>query len=92
MLLAVLVGSCLISIRQLALNNQFLVNHFNVKVEIEGVIQSDPYIKTGKVVGSNRLNDQYSALFKLTKINGTKVDLPTRLKFELKNKLSIDVL
>ena len=73
MLLAVLVGSCLISIRQLALNNQFLVNHFNVKVEIEGVIQSDPYIKIGKVVGSNRLNDQYSALFKLTKINGTKV-------------------
>ena len=73
LLLAVLVGSCLISIRQLALNNQFLVNHFNEKVELEGVIQSDPYIKTGKVVGSHRLNDQYSALFKLTKINGTKV-------------------
>ena len=90
MLLAVLVGSCLISIRQLALNNQFLVDHFNQKVSIEGVIQSDPYIKIGKVVGSNRLNDQYSALFKLTKIDGTKVDLPTRLKFELKNKVAID--
>jgi competence protein ComEC len=90
LLLAVLVGSCLISIRQLALNNQFLVDHFNQKVSIEGVIQSDPYIKIGKVVGSNRLNDQYSALFKLTKIDGTKVDLPTRLKFELKNKVVID--
>ena len=90
MLLAVLVGSCLISIRQLALNNQFLVDHFNQKVSIEGVIQSDPYIKIGKVIGSNRLNDQYSALFKLTEIDGTKVDLPTRLKFELKNKVAID--
>ena len=90
MLLAVLVGSCLVSIRQLALNNQFLINHFNEKIEIEGIIQSDPYIKLGKVVGSHRLNDQYSALFKLTKINGTKVDLPTRLKFELNNKVVID--
>ena len=92
MLLAVLVGSCLISIRQLALNNQFLVDHFNQKVSIEGVIQSDPYIKIGKVVGSNRLNDQYSALFKLTKIDGTKVDLPTRLKFELINKNFFNML
>ena len=90
MLLAVLVGSCLISIRQLALNNQFLVNHFNQKVSIEGVIQSDPHIKIGQVIGSNKLNDQYSALFKLTKINGTKVDLPTRLKFGLNNEVVID--
>ena len=75
--------------RQLALNNQFLANHFNQKAEIEGVIQSDPYIKIGQVIGSNKLNDQYSALFKLTKINGTKVDLPTRLKFELNNKVVI---
>jgi competence protein ComEC len=42
------------------------------------------------VVGSNKLNDQYSALLKLTKIGQVKVDLPTRIKFDLSQQLTID--
>jgi competence protein ComEC len=42
------------------------------------------------VVGSNKLNDQYSALLKLTKIGQAKVDLPTRIKFDLSQQLTID--
>ena len=42
------------------------------------------------MVGSNKLNDQYSALLKLTKIGQAKVDLPTRIKFDLSQQLTID--
>ena len=42
------------------------------------------------MVGSNKLNDQYSALLKLTKIGQVKVDLPTRIKFDLSQQLTID--
>ena len=85
-----LVGSCVISIRQFALNNQLLISYFNTQVQIEGVIQTDPVTKEGNVVGSNKLNDQYSALLKLTKIGQVKVDLPTRIKFDLSQQLTID--
>ena len=85
-----LVGSCVISIRQFALNNQLLISYFNTQVQIEGVIQTDPVTKEGNVVGSNKLNDQYSALLKLTKIGQVKVDLPTRIKFDLSQKITID--
>jgi competence protein ComEC len=90
LLIAVLVGSCVISIRQFALNNQLLISYFNTKVQIEGIIQTDPITKEGSVVGSNKLNDQYSALLKLTKIGQVKVDLPTRIKFDLSQQLTID--
>jgi competence protein ComEC len=90
LLVAILVGSCVISIRQFALNNQLLISYFNTQVEVEGVIQTDPIAKEGNVVGSNKLNSQYSALFKLTKIGQIKVDLPTRLKFDLSQRLAID--
>ena len=90
LLIAVLVGSCVISIRQFALNNQLLISYFNTQVQIEGVIQTDPVTKEGNVVGSNKLNDQYSALLKLTKIGQVKVDLPTRIKFDLSQKITID--
>ena len=85
-----MVGSSVISIRQLALNNQILISYFNTKVQIEGIIQTDPITKEGNVVGSNKLNDQYSALLKLTKIGQVKVDLPTRIKFDLNQQLTID--
>ena len=85
-----LVGSCVISIRQFALNNQLLISYFNTQVQIEGVIQTDPVTKEGNVVGSNKLNYQYSALLKLTKIGQVKVDLPTRIKFDLSQKITID--
>lgn len=76
--------------RQIALSNQFLVDNFNEKVAVEGVIVSDPFVKNGRVSGSIRFADQYSSLFKLTKINGTNIDLPTRIKFDLSNQLEID--
>ena len=85
-----MVGSCVISIRQFALNNQLLITYFNTQVQIEGIIQTDPIAKEGNVVGSNKLNDQYSALLKLTKIGQAKVDLPTRIKFDLSQQLTID--
>jgi len=90
LLIAVLVGSCVITIRQFALNNQLLISYFNTQVEVEGVIQTDPIAKEGNVVGSSKLTAQYSVLFKLTKIGQAKVDLPTRLKFDLSQQLSID--
>ncbi|MEY4313953.1 MAG: hypothetical protein RIS93_533 [Actinomycetota bacterium] len=80
----------MVSIRQFALNNQLLVAHFGNTAEVEGVIQSDPIIKAGKIIGSKLQDDQFSVLFKLTKIEGVSVNLPTRLKYDLNSRVEID--
>jgi hypothetical protein len=63
--------------------------HFGDTAEVEGVIQSDPIIKAGKIIGSRLQDDQFSVLFKLTKIEGVSVNLPTRLKYDLNSKVGI---
>ena len=64
--------------------------HFGNTAEVEGVIQSDPIIKAGKIIGSRLQDDQFSVLFKLTKIEGVSVNLPTRLKYDLNSRIEID--
>lgn len=90
LLIAAIVGITVVGFRQAALNNQLIQSKVGTSVFVEGVIQSDPVFKSGKVNGSFRSPSQYSSLFKVTKIDGVKIDLPLRLKFDTKNKLKID--
>lgn len=83
-------GSGAIGIRQAALSSDLLLNKLNEQVLIEGVIKSDPILKTGRVVGSRKLNDGFSCLFKLLKVDGVNTDLPIRLYFDRDEKLVID--
>jgi competence protein ComEC len=85
-----IVGLSLVSFRQLSLNNQFLQNKIGSVVELEGVITTDPVFKEGVVIGSYRKPDQLSALFKLTAIDGRKINLPLRIRFNPKSELVID--
>jgi competence protein ComEC len=85
-----LVGICLVSFRQAALNNQFLKSKIGSVVRVEGVITSDPVLKEGLVIGSFRKPDQLSALFKLTAIDGRTIDLPLRIRFNPATKVEID--
>jgi len=85
-----LVGLSLVSFRQAALNNQFLQSKVGSVVRLEGVITTDPILKEGLVVGSYRKPDQLSALFKLTSIDGTRIDLPLRIRFNPSSDVEID--
>jgi len=85
-----LVGLSLVSFRQAALNNQFLQSKVGSVVRLEGVITTDPVLKEGLVIGSYRKPDQLSALFKLTSIDGTRIDLPLRIRFNLASDVEID--
>ena len=86
LLIAAIVGITVVGFRQAALNNQLIQSKVGTSVFVEGVIQSDPVFKSGKVNGSFRSPSQYSSLFKVTKIDGVRIDLPLRLKFDTKNK------
>jgi competence protein ComEC len=90
LILAALVGVVLVGFRQAALNNQFLLSKIDSHVVAEGVVLSDPILKTGQVIGSYRKPDQNSALFKLLDIDGTRVDLPLRIRFASSEKIEID--
>jgi len=74
------VGGSVISIRQAALSNELVISNFNQKVEISGVIRSDPLIKVGKIRGSIKLPDQQSFLISVNKIGKYQVKLPMRLQ------------
>ena len=85
-----LVGLSLVSFRQAALNNQFLQSKVGSVVRLEGLITTDPILKEGLVIGSYRKPDQLSALFKLTSIDGTRIDLPLRIRFNPSSDVEID--
>ena len=80
LLIALLVGGSVISIRQAALSNDLVISNFNQKVEISGSIRSDPLIKTGKIRGSTRLPDQQSFLISVNRIGKFQVKLPMRMQ------------
>ena len=90
LLIAAIVGIAIVGFRQAALNNQLIQSKIGSSVFVEGLIQSDPVFKSGKVNGSFRSPSQYSTLFKVKKIDGVKIDLPLRLKFDTRNRLQID--
>jgi len=73
-------GGSVISIRQAALSNELVITSFNQRVEIKGVIRSDPVIKTGKIRGSTRLPDQQSFLISVNQIGNHQIKLPMRLQ------------
>ena len=77
-------------IKQVTLENSYLVSNFNTTVRIEGVIRTDPVLKSGKISGSNRLSDEFSLLLKTTKINEMKLNLPIRVKHPSTDNLMID--
>ena len=77
-------------IKQATLENNYLVSNFNTTVSIEGIIRTDPVLKSGKISGSNRLNDEFSLLLKTTKINEMNLNLPIRVKFPATVNLMID--
>ena len=80
LLIALLVGGSLISIRQAALSNSFLISKFNQRVEISGVIRGDPATRAGQVRGSIKLPDQQSFLISVNKIENYAVKLPLRMQ------------
>lgn len=90
LLLAAFVAIILVSIRQAAFGNHLLQSSIGSKVAVEGVIQSDPILKQARMVGSFKSPSQFSCLFKLTQINGVKVDLPLRLRFSSDQNLLLD--
>jgi competence protein ComEC len=90
LILTFLVGIFLIWIKQSSLENQFLTSKFNQVVEIQGLVRSDPVLKSGKIFGSNRRADEYSLLIKLTQINDRKINLPARLKYNSNISLQMD--
>ncbi|NBQ60503.1 MAG: hypothetical protein EBU41_05230, partial [Actinobacteria bacterium] len=47
-------------------------------------------LKEGLVIGSYRKPDQLSALFKLTAIDGTRISLPLRIRFNPATEVEID--
>jgi competence protein ComEC len=69
-----------ISIRQAALTNNLVISNFNQKVEISGVIRSDPVIRVGKIRGSIKLPDQQSFLISVNQIGNYRVRLPMRIQ------------
>jgi competence protein ComEC len=77
-------------IKQVTLENGYLISNFNTTVSIEGVIRTDPVLKSGKISGSNRLKDEFSFIMNTTKINTTRLSLPIRVKIPQNNNLMID--
>ena len=70
----------MISIRQAALTNNLVISNFNQKVEISGVIRSDPVIRVGKIRGSIKLPDQQSFLISVNQFGNYRVRLPMRMQ------------
>jgi competence protein ComEC len=85
LLIALLVGAAAISIRQAALSHGLVTSNFNQKVEISGVIRSDPLIRVGKVRGSIKLPDQQSFLISVNQIGNYQVKLPMRMQAPIGN-------
>ena len=79
-MIALLIGGSVISIRQAALTNNLVISNFNQKVEISGVIRSDPVIRVGKIRGSIKLPDQQSFLISVNQIGNYRVRLPMRIQ------------
>ena len=79
-MIALLIGGSVISIRQAALTNNLVISNFNQKVEISGVIRSDPVIRVGKIRGSIKLPDQQSFLISVNQIGDYRVRLPMRIQ------------
>lgn len=90
LIISALVGIALVSFRQAALANQFVASKVNSFVLVEGVVLSDPVLKAGQVIGSYRKPDQKSALFKMQFLDGSRVDLPLRVRFDADQQLQID--
>lgn len=90
LIISALVGIALVSFRQAALANQFVASKINSFVFVEGVVLSDPVLKAGQVIGSYRKPDQKSALFKMQFLDGSRVDLPLRVRFDADQQLQID--
>lgn len=90
LIISALVGIALVTFRQAALNNQFLLSKMESHVVAEGIVLSDPILKTGQVIGSYRKPNQNTALFKLLNLDGTQVDLPLRIRFASSAKIEID--
>ena len=90
LIISALVGIALVSFRQAALSNQLLLSKIDSQVVAEGVVLSDPILKTGQVIGSYRKPDQNSALFKLLYLDGIRVDLPLRIRFDASESIEID--
>ena len=90
LIISALVGIALVSFRQAALSNQLLLSKIDSQVVAEGVVLSDPILKTGQVIGSYRKPDQNSALFKLLYLDGSRVDLPLRIRFDASESIEID--
>jgi competence protein ComEC len=80
LLIALLVGGSVIYIRFAALSNEAVISNFNQKVEISGVIRSDPITRTGKIRGSSKLPDQQSFLISVNQIGDYAVKLPMRMQ------------
>ena len=79
-MIALLIGGSVISIRQAALTNNLVISNFNQKVEISGVIRSDPVIRVGKIRGSIKLPDQQSFLISVNQFGNYRVRLPMRMQ------------
>ena len=80
LLIALIIGGLVISVRQAALSNQLIISNFNQKVEISGKITSDPVVRIGKVRGSSKLPDQQSFLISVDRLQGQSVNFPMRIQ------------
>lgn len=62
------------------MTNDLVISSFNQRVEISGVIRSDPVVRTGKIRGSTKLPDQQSFLISVNQIGVHHLRLPMRLQ------------
>ena len=90
--LAVIVGVSGMWIKQLTLDHELITKNLNQSVNVEGIIRSDPIIKSGKASGSIRFNDSLSFLIKLNQINDEKLNLPIRVKISKDQYVQLDQL
>ena len=90
MLVAFLVGGCVISIRQAALANDLVISSFNQQVEIIAEIRSDPLIRSGKVFGSAKMPDRQSFLISVQSLNGAAINLPMRMQAPVNQSLLLN--
>ena len=90
LLVAVLVGGSVISIRQAALANDLVISSFNQQVEIVAQIRNDPLIRSGKVFGSTKMPDRQSFLISVQRFNGAVINLPMRMQAPVNQSLQLD--
>ncbi len=90
LLVAFLVGGCIISIRQAALANDLVISSFNQQVEIIAEIRSDPLIRSGKVFGSAKMPDRQSFLISVQNFNGAVINLPMRMQAPVNQSLLLN--